>query len=68
MTGKWEGGKGDRQRVTDIDKYRGNYAKAFGYCAVHPTYKALRPPTADCVVCRRLWRERKLDNDGPTAN
>ncbi len=65
MSGKWDGGKGDRQRPVDIDKYRKNYDATFGRCPEHPTYKILQPPTADCIVCRRLWRERKL-NDSST--
>jgi hypothetical protein len=62
MSGKWDGGKGDRQRRVDIDKYRKGFDAAFNRCSDHPTYKVLRPPTADCIVCRRLWRERSLNN------
>lgn len=63
MGGKWDGGKGDHQRPVNIGRFGDNYDAAFGTCKDHPTYKALRPPTADCIVCRRLWRERKLTHD-----
>ncbi len=66
MSGKWDGGKGDRQRPSDINKYRTGYAAAFSTCPDHPDYKVLRKPTADCIVCRRLWRERQLNDSEPT--
>ncbi len=27
-------------------------------CPVHPGYRALRPPTAECLACLRAWNER----------
>ena len=53
--------KGDRARAGDADAYRAGYDKAFGNrCEQHPKYMVLKPPTADCFVCRRLWREKQL--------
>ncbi len=66
MSGKWDGGKGDRQRPVNIDKFRRGFDAAFGKCPEHPGYKALRKPIIDCIVCRRLWRERKLNE--PSAD
>lgn len=61
---KWEGqygaGKGDGRRRLDESKFRENYDKVFGHCNDHLDYKAEAPPTADCIVCRRLWREAQL--------
>lgn len=28
-------------------------------CKKHPTYKALRKPTADCEVCRQMWQAKE---------
>ncbi len=53
--------KGDRARQSDPEKFRAGYDKVFGKgCKQHPSYKVLKPPTADCFVCRRLWREKEL--------
>lgn len=53
--------KGDRARAVDMEAYSKGYDKAFGKgCKQHPSYKVLRPPTADCYTCRRLWREKEL--------
>jgi hypothetical protein len=27
-------------------------------CKKHPTYKAIRKPTADCAKCREMWKNR----------
>lgn len=27
-------------------------------CNKHPTYKALRKPTADCETCRKMWDDQ----------
>lgn len=29
-------------------------------CPIHPTFQAVRPPRADCEVCKELW---KLSNE-----
>lgn len=58
--GSTSSGKGDRARTVDQDAYHRGYAEAFGRCTDHPKYKVLRKPKADCVVCRRLWREKEL--------
>lgn len=70
MRGAWSGGKGDRPRPVDDDRYRENFDRAFGKCSEHPNYKAKRKPTADCMVCRRLWREAQLKetNDDKAYN
>jgi len=28
----------------------------FAKCKKHPKYKVMRKPTADCKVCREMWR------------
>ncbi len=65
MSGKWDGGKGDRQRPVDIDKFRKGFDAAFSECPYHPLYNVLHKPIADCIVCRRLWRERQLNESSP---
>ena len=52
--------KGSHRRPGNDDQYRKNYAFTFTKCDEHPNYKAEHPPTADCIVCRRLWREAEL--------
>lgn len=32
--------------------------KRTGFCKKHPTYQAIRPPTADCEPCRQAFRAR----------
>jgi len=51
-------GKGSRYRPVDPKKYEEGYSRVFGKCSVHPKYKATHPPKEDCIVCRRLWREK----------
>ena len=59
--GSTSSGKGDRARAVDQEAYRRGYEEAFGKgCKQHPAYKVLKPPAADCYVCRRLWREKEL--------
>lgn len=29
-------------------------------CSVHPTYKVIRKPTADCEQCRFLWEIKQM--------
>lgn len=53
--------KGDWYRPVDRSAYDANYAATFNKCSDHPTYEAKREPTADCIVCRRLWREAQLN-------
>lgn len=53
-------GKGDRYRPVDQAKYKANYEAAFSQCSLHPDYHAHEYPEADCIVCRRLWREAQL--------
>ena len=53
-------GKGDRYRLVDIVLWCRNFDAAFSTCRFHPKYKAKRKPRADCVICRRLWREAQL--------
>ncbi len=33
-------------------------------CKKHPTYKALRAPTADCKACRKMFEEAEIDRKG----
>lgn len=28
-------------------------------CKRHPTYKAIRKPTADCIGCERVWAQKQ---------
>jgi hypothetical protein len=28
-------------------------------CKKHPTYKAIRKPTADCSLCHKIWNDKK---------
>lgn len=51
--------KGSRNRTRDRATYRDNYDAVFGRCGQHPRYRAKRPPQNGCVVCWRLWRERR---------
>lgn len=60
-------GKGDRARSVDKGKFDAEYDRIFGKCSVHPDYKATEAPTCDCVVCRRLWREKQLRSDNASS-
>jgi hypothetical protein len=60
-------GKGDWLRPVDHERYAANYDAAFGKCKDHPDYKVIRPPTADCIVCRRLWREKRFRDDSEST-
>ena len=55
-----QAGKGSRYRPVDAAKYAAGYVQAFPGYRRHTRYKAKRPPRADCIVCRRLWREALL--------
>lgn len=55
-------GKGDTYRPMDRVKYDRNYSKIFSKCPIHPKYNRQQPPTSDCLVCRRLWREMQQRN------
>jgi hypothetical protein len=53
-------GKGSRPRPVDRAKYGANYDDIFSRCSKHPDYDAVSLPLAGCVVCRRLFREKRL--------
>jgi hypothetical protein len=36
-------------------------------CQKHPSYRAVRKPTADCEKCRELFTARQLVNSSPVA-
>ena len=35
-------------------------------CKKHPTYKALRSPSADCEVCRKIFEEAEIERNKET--
>lgn len=39
-----------RKIAANTDKYK---------CRAHPRYQGLRPPKADCIDCRRVFRRRR---------
>jgi hypothetical protein len=30
-------------------------------CKKHPKYKAIRKPTADCEMCRKIYKEKQQE-------
>lgn len=41
----WMGGKGDKSRVSDVEKYRDNYDQIFGKKTAHEWLEKLYPDT-----------------------
>lgn len=53
-------GKGDKPRPVDKKQFNDNFDRAFSSCSAHPDFPGTMPPTADCIVCRRMFREWQL--------
>jgi len=55
-------GKGDKPRPVDAKKWDESCLRLFSQCSTHPEYSPMHgPPEHDCIVCRRIYREYKLE-------
>ncbi len=51
-----------QRRIEELEDQLAQALQLAEGCQKHPSYKAVRQPTADCAVCRDVFRQRCLLN------